>query len=268
MYDGEDLTKVFASEIAKFPSPWHWVQDRLNHRNYKGLNNGDFIPLTVDGETHEMQININTYKRTTDQELDDHIDFISRDCYSQTVQWNTTNNNNGTAEQDYPYLASNVKQFLDQLYEKLPADVKNFIVTKRTLLEKRYSASGALTDSTGWGWADIGKLWLPSEYEVFGSTVWATKGWSAGQAVQYPVFANSYKNRIKGAGPKGTRCGWWLLSVGGVPLLMRAMPTAAVMPTTGALPMRSVCRSASVLLNSSPNNQHLKTGGISIWKQE
>ncbi|MCX4328444.1 MAG: DUF6273 domain-containing protein, partial [Lachnospiraceae bacterium] len=110
---------------------------------------------------------------------------------------------------------SNVKQFLDQLYEKLPADVKNFIVTKRTLLEKRYSASGALTDSTGWGWADIGKLWLPSEYEVFGSVCWGTKGWSLGQAVQYPVFANSWKNRIKGAGPKGPRCYWWLLSLGG-----------------------------------------------------
>ena len=215
IYDGRNLTKIFAREITKFPSPWHWVQDRINNRNYKGINNGDYIPLAISGETHDMQLNINTYKKTTDQELDDHIDFISRDCYSETVQWNTTNNNNGTAEQDYPYLASNVKQFLDQLYEKLPADVKNFIVTKRTLLEKRYSASGALTDSTGWGWADIGRLWLPSEYEVFGSTVWATKGWSAGQAVQYPVFANSYKNRIKGAGPKGTRCYWWLASVGG-----------------------------------------------------
>lgn len=214
-YDGRDLTKIFASEIANFPSPWHWIQNRLNHRNYKGLNHGDFIPLTVDGETHEMQININTYKRTTDQELDDHIDFISRDCYSQTVQWNTTNNNNGTAAQPFPYLASNVKQFLDQLYNKLPQALQNLIVSKRSLLEKRYSSSGTLTDSTGWDWADLGKLWLPSEYEVFGSTVWATKGWSAGQAMQYPIFANSWKNRIKGAGPKGARCHWWLLTVGG-----------------------------------------------------
>lgn len=209
------MTKIFASEIANFPSPWHWIQDRINNRNYEGLNDGDFIPMTVDGETLDLQININTYKRTTDQELDDHIDFISRDCYSQTVQWNTTNNNNGTAAQPFPYMASNVKQFLDQLYEKLPASVKQFIVSKRTVLEKRYSESDTLTDSTNWTWANLGKLWLLSEYEVFGSIVWGTKGFSVGQTVQYPIFANSWKNRIKGAGPNGTRCGWWLLTVVG-----------------------------------------------------
>lgn len=213
MYDGRDLTKIFALEIANFPSPWHWIQDRLNNRNYKGLNHGDFIPMTVDGENHEMQININTYKKTTDQELDDHIDFISRDCYSQTVQWNTTNNNNGTAAQEYPYLASNVKQFLDQLYNKLPADVRTYIVTKRTRLEKRYSSSGALKESNGWGWADLGKLWLPSEYEVFGSTIYSTEGYGSGQAVQYPIFANSWKNRIKSTVASEGLYSWWLLSV-------------------------------------------------------
>lgn len=206
---------MFNAEIAHYSSPWDWMMDRIDMGFYVGLNDSDFIPMTAESETHEMQIaGMNTYTRTTDQNLGNHIDFISRDCYSQTVQWNTTNNNNGTAEQPFPYLASNVKQFLDQLYNKLPADVKQFIVSKRTFLERRYSSGGVLKKTTSWGWMDIGKLWLPNEYEVFDNTVWATKGWSAGQAMQYPIFANSYKNRIKGAGSKGVRCNWWLLSVG------------------------------------------------------
>ena len=56
-------------------------------------------------------------------------------------------------------------------------------------------------------------MWIPSEYEVFGSLIWATKPWGEGMAVQYPIFANSWKNRIKGAGDGGGRADWWLLSV-------------------------------------------------------
>ena len=59
----------------------------------------------------------------------------------------------------------------------------------------------------------MGNLWLPHEYEVFGSVVWGTKGFSQGQAVQYPLFANSYKHRIKGKGNGGDRCAWWLAAV-------------------------------------------------------
>ena len=74
-------------------------------------------------------------------------------------------------------------------------------------MEYRYSASGALTDGTSWGWQDLGPLWVPLEYEIFGSTIWGTKGWSQGQGVQYPIFANSFLNRIKGAGNGGGRGG-------------------------------------------------------------
>lgn len=186
------------------------MQDKINRGDYIGMRDADFLPLTVENKTHDMQIaGINVYTAATNQKLGNHIDFISRDCYSQPVQWNLTNNNNGTAEQHQPYLASNVYKFLEELYNKLPEDVQSVISLKRTILEYRYSASGALTNSTSHGWEDLGKLWLPSEYEVFGSTVWGTKGYSAGQAVQYPIFANSWKNRIKGG------VDWCLLSVVG-----------------------------------------------------
>lgn len=215
LYKGRDLTKVFATEIANFTDEWAWIRNRIKNANYKGIYNGDYIPVTVNGEVMEPQVaGIDCYHKTTDQSVPHHIDFISRDCFSQTVKWNETNDNNGNETSPYPYMVSNLYKFLNEtLYGYLPDKLKNQIANKRSLLEQRYSASGKLTDSTSWGWQDMGKLWVPHEFEVFGSIVWGTKGWSEGQAMQYPIFANSYLNRIKGAGNGGGRCHWWLASV-------------------------------------------------------
>lgn len=214
LYRGRDLTAVFADEIANYTDAWDWIHTRIKAGNYTGIYVGDYIPVTVKNERVEMQVaGIDVYTHTTDQDLGHHIDFISRDCFSETVQWNTTNNNNGNATDGSPYMVSNLHTWLATLSSHLPQAVKNHIVTKRSLMEIRYSASGALTDSTTWEWKDIGLLWVPHEYEVFGSVVWATKGYGQGQAMQYPIFANSYLNRIKGAGHGGSRCHWWLASV-------------------------------------------------------
>lgn len=215
LYKGRDLTKVFATEIAKFTDEWAWIKNRIANANYEGIYIGDYIPVTVNNEVMQAQVaGIDCYYKTTDQSVPHHIDFISRDCFSQTVKWNETNDNNGNETSPYPYMVSNLYKFLNEtLYGYLPDKLKNQIANKRSLLEQRYSASGKLTDSTSWGWQDMGKLWVPHEFEVFGSIVWGTKGWSEGQAMQYPIFANSYLNRIKGAGNGGGRCGWWLASV-------------------------------------------------------
>ena len=215
LYKGRDLTTVFADEIAGYTDAWAWIHARITAGNYSGIYVGDYIPITVKNETVQMQVaGIDVYTNTTDQGLGHHIDFISRDCFSETVQWNTTNNNNGNATDGSPYMVSNLHTWLATLSSHLPQAVKNHIVTKRSLMEIRYSASGALTDSTSWEWKDMGLLWVPHEYEVFGSVVWATKGYGQGQAMQYPIFANSWLNRIKGAGHGGSRCHWWLASVG------------------------------------------------------
>ncbi len=214
LYRGRDLTEVFEEEIADYTDPWAWIHARITAGNYIGIYVGDYIPVTIKNERVEMQVaGIDVYTHTTDQDLGHHIDFISRDCFSETVQWNTTNDNNGNATDGCPYMVSNLHTWLATLSSHLPQAVKDHIVTKRSLMEIRYSASGALTDSTGWGWKDIGLLWVPHEYEVFGAVVWATKGYGQGQAMQYPIFANSYLNRIKGAGHGGSRCDWWLASV-------------------------------------------------------
>ena len=214
--EGRDLTVLFADEIANYSDEWAWIQARLNAHNVSGLRVGDYIPIKVGTENHIAEIaGINTYRRTGDDghEVGYHIDWITRDCYSQTVQFNTTNINNGNATNANPFLASNLKSWLDgTLYPLLETKVKNVIKTKRILAPSRYQSGATLTDDNSWVWQDFDKLWVPLESEIFDQTVWCTRGYGNGQAVQYPIFANSYAHRIKGSGPDGSRCNWWSAS--------------------------------------------------------
>ena len=52
------------------------------------------------------------------------------------------------------------------------------------------------------------KLWLPTEYEVFGDD-WASE---AQEGQQFEIFKDP-RNRVKMAGDGGDRAIWWLLSV-------------------------------------------------------
>ena len=169
------------------------------------------MQFAVGADTVQAQIaGIDTYYRTGDVEIGHHIDWISRDCLSTPRQWNTTDINNGNASNPSPYMVSGLKAWLDGLVTSLPVGLQAVIVHKRMLLESRYASGSTLTDSTDRAWNDMGKLWVPSEFEVYGSRVWGTKGYSQQGSVQYPIFANSWKSRLKGAGHNGDRTVWWL----------------------------------------------------------
>lgn len=101
----------------------------------------------------------------------------------------------------------------DGIWSKLPDELKAVIVTKHALLPKRYSASGVLSNPNDWGWEDMGKLWIPSEVEVYGCGVWANNAYDKGGFVQYPIF-NCNMRRVKGLDGGGSRNSWWLFSAG------------------------------------------------------
>ena len=84
-----------------------------------------------------------------------------------------------------------------------------WLFRRRVLLEERYSASGALTDSNSWSWADIGKVFSLSETEVYGTCVWGTKGYSVGFDCQWDLFHDT-AHRLN-----GTRYHWGLRSAAG-----------------------------------------------------
>lgn len=236
IYSGADLTVTHAAEIADYSDVWAWIKARTQAANYTGLHVGDYIPFVADGNTIIAEIaGLDTYYNYGDTATTHHIDFISRDCWPDAHVYNKVNYNNGTTVSPSSWLASDVYAWLNSLsmsvpntaaanptlaavnyattgvYDKLPAELQNAIVTKRLLLPSRYTATSLQTDDNNWAWADIGKLWIPSEVEVYSCKMWGTyiNGYGAGGYVQYPIFANNM-NRIKGAGHEGNRAAWWL----------------------------------------------------------
>ena len=228
VYQGVDLTAKFAKEIADFGGDeWAWIKNRIQNANYDGLHIADYIPFTTNDATnqytHEAQIaGIDTYYENNYPNVcPHHIDFITRDCYqlnrwtdggvTYTTVWNETSNNNGTANEQSPWKASYLYNLLNNvMYNYLPSNLRSQIISKDCLTEYRYSDSGILTDSNSWDWDTLGKLWLPTEMEVYGTCVWGTKGYSIGSCIQYPIFAN--RNKIKHVGRTGSRCTWWLIT--------------------------------------------------------
>lgn len=214
IYDGVDLATKFAAEIAGYTDVWAWIKARITAVDYSGLHIGDYVQFAVGADTVQAQISgIDTYYRTGDVAIGHHIDWISGDCLLTPRQWNTTNINNGNASNPCPYMVSDLKASLDGLVTSLPVGLQAVIVDKRMALESRYTSGSTLADSTSWEWNDMGKLWVPTECEVYGGLVFGTKAYSLGNSVQYPIFANSWKSRQKGAGHNGNRSSWWLASV-------------------------------------------------------
>ena len=93
----------------------------------------------------------------------------------------------------------------------LPDKLKNQIITKRVLLPSRYTAGQVLTDDNSCAWQSTGKLWIPSEVEVYGAPCWGNSGYGMGGFVQYPLFACNM-NRAKLRCASKDRYSWWLLS--------------------------------------------------------
>ena len=247
IHTGEDLALKFAAEIAAFPNVWEWIRARIRVGNFEDINVGDFVEFTAGGNTIVSEVaGINTYTRygwPSEHEVGNHIDFISRDLWPEPVQWNLVDYNNGLASMPSPYLVSNVYALLNSLQTNvpngtganpatvgvdyrttgilalLPAALRNVIVPKVAIIERRHTAGILLLEDNSWGWYDLGQLWLPSEVEICGTNMWSTtitqhNGRSSSGFVQYPIFAGSMK-RIKGAGHNGGRAGWWLCTVAG-----------------------------------------------------
>ena len=250
-YEGQDLTTKWAAEIAASPyngDAWAWIRARIRAGNFIGIHTKDYIPFKTKNNVNlKAEIaGINTYTNYGDSAVGKHIDFICRELWPTLHVINKVNYNNGVpaftpeggteiAAQEYPWLACDLYHYInslagyvpnattlnpemvavdytaDGIYYQLPDALQAVIVEKRALLAKRYSASGLLTDDNGWGWTNIGKLWLPTEWQVYGGPVRGGKGGYAcsGSAVQYPIFIGNM-NRVKYR--SGGRYLWWLLS--------------------------------------------------------
>ena len=199
-YTGTDLSIRFAKEISSYSSVWEWIKTRIDNGNYDGIYVNDFIPLTIGDENHIMRIlGINSYTgiRFAGDPVGNHIDFISEKCSGPVIWGDENSNNNGeSAAKPNPYLSSHIPQFFDSIYELLPDSLKNVIVNKGCLMEQKYSSESVIDKSTDFVYVDIGKLWLPSEYEVFGSVVFGSP-YAGVNGIQYPLFRDYINSRYK-----------------------------------------------------------------------
>ena len=227
-YPGQSLATLLAGEVSGSTTIYDALHKRVQAANFSGMRVGDYIdvPLvSASGVTSQQSVrfllaHIDPYLWCDDRSKGHHLAFVASApiavastvtgvANSSYLMWNTTNTNQGTADQKCPYLNSNLKAW-EKLFEAcLPEGLTKYLLTQRVLLEERYSASGALSDSNSWSWQDIGKVWSPSEMEVYGCPVWGTKGYSVGFDCQFDLFRDT-AHRLN-----GTRYYWWLRSVMG-----------------------------------------------------
>ncbi len=207
-----------------------------------GLGIGDYFIMQVLNKSgvlrsYTMQIaGIDHYTDTMYGDVGHHIDWISKELADEYVPWNKTNFNNGCENDETPYMLSNIKMYLnaesgttadgkavnytsDGFLARIQASTDpnaqawaSHLKTKYCQMEQRWSDSGALTEDSSWTDCNIGKLWLPTEVEIWGRAIWGDKTYGALYGTQYPIFKRN--------GAIAKRCvdnnslvNWWSASV-------------------------------------------------------
>lgn len=224
-YDGRSIKDLLGC------STWDETYTALSakkHSELGFLRLGDYLDVTLTSAAYTQQqtlrfvvADVDPYYQCGDTAISSHhIAFVASvpiavassvtgAANTSFLQWNTTNTNNGTSSQAAPYMASNLHAWEQKLASVLPSALSSALLEPRFLLETRYSSSGSLTDSTGWAWTTVGKIWSFSETEVYGQLVWGTKVWSVGMDAQFAFFRHNRGRK------NGSRDNWWLRSVEG-----------------------------------------------------
>lgn len=122
---------------------------------------------------------------------EEEVKFVSKDLLPERVVWNENGRNTGG------FKESDLCRYLNEdIWAILPEELKEVISERECLQivegkEERFKL----------------KLWLPSEFEVFGDS-WASE---VEEGQQFELFKDP-RNRVK-CNQEGERATWWLLSV-------------------------------------------------------
>ena len=128
------------------------------------------------------------------------ITLITKNLLYTNYQMNSSNTNNGgfPASQLYQTLSTTI-------FNALPAELRN--VTKT--IYKWYGTGNATSNGQWFG----SKIWIPLEYEVFGSSTYApTTEQSTGNARKYPVFTDNASRIKRMNNGAGSAYYYWLAS--------------------------------------------------------
>lgn len=250
-YAGKDLSIVFAHEISAYSSIFEWLNARAAAGNAEGIHINDYVMVhnaagTCGGypiaeKTQKARIvGIAPYKGYGDQSEGFRFYFLFEEGFGN-IPMQTTNNNNGTAENKNPYLSSipyavmngvnnlstnaynsvshGVNASAGGILQLMDSDFIKYTKNPRRLLPDMYSASGLITVPTGWTWHEIGKMFFYNEFEVFGAAIHSSAKNSDGTDLNVggqPVQLAGFRDFAGDVNKKCNRRLWWLLStVGG-----------------------------------------------------
>lgn len=207
--DGRELSQFSWKELSQIARDGTSAEYDIHVGDYKTITVGEYsfkmVIYAIDSYT-------GAYNDNT--KIGHHFDWISEELYPNRYTWKGASNNNGDASDPCPYPVSELFTQLNySVFPMLPADLKSVIIDKWLMVESRYSPVGKLTSSTNSLWRNVGKLWVPTEYEVTGSIIKGTKPHSAGQSVHYIPFNGNCLKRVKTYGRGGKPESWWLSTV-------------------------------------------------------
>lgn len=224
-YLGRDLSKYMTmDELA----------DKVEAGDFRGIGIGDYWPGSLTGTYHDYADDvdktltnavviheiaaINPYINYGDTALTkNHLLMVSRDCLPNTAKWRSAADAWYDETQTNPFRGSHLYQTLNasdgiiSLVEQ--TDIGKHIYTGPNGAGMRFmgevKAKGA-TEATTWEWIDRGKLFLPTEREIWDQDVWSEHTWGGGgNCLQWPIFAGSRRHIMKGLGNGGSRYGYW-----------------------------------------------------------
>ena len=224
LYDGADLKTVFGTASA--------LHAAVNAGDFSKIRVGDFWPLTLSGTFRDYAggvsqtlssvelvlevAGINVYMNYGDQAVtQNHLVFCSRDLLPAELKYRSGADTWYTTSEKNPWRGSHLFQTLNNtsngvLTLMLKSDLGSYIYKgpnsagMRVLGEVKPSGTAS---ATNFEWMDRGRLFLPTEREVWGQAVFGDPTWGGGAVVQWPLFHGSLRHIIKTRADR--RTGWW-----------------------------------------------------------
>ena len=222
---GRDLSVLYASQIGG-SNPWTWLKTIAASGKWDDydIQIGDYLPVTLnDGSNTKMIYQIaafDLYYGVGDTINGHHITMVPAACYKDNILFNDTATNQGNETETTTWRASKLFKWCNEdFYGFLPSAVQGALKDLRVYQPIRYSAGNNLTDDNGGAWISLGKVWVPSEIEVWGSIRRGSQqNGTTGIACtdrQIPIFANGrtvlrsralWWERVAASGSASTVC--------------------------------------------------------------
>lgn len=195
-------------EIKKIEAKWF---DTLENESWANIadviKSGKFAQVASIGDTKTFKINNKTYTAEVVAINDgtgnasqwypaNTVDFICKELYETTYRYNSSNTNSGG------FPNSEIKNTLNNtIYPLLPTDLKDVIIEKSHSYQAgSYSSSWSSSMTTL-----ATKLWLPTYYEIAGTTGTYAAGETSSNNKAYTLAS-----KAKALNGGTSAASWWL----------------------------------------------------------